>query len=171
MKNIKVALVLCLLSIIIVSCSDNMTTHGQNDLIEDVIGKYEGNLRDLTNSNKEYSAEVLINKISNTSIEMILLCEIMDTTIIFDVYHNSDSLMICFTDEDFEHHYGHGRSEMNHMMNDGDMWDWMHHLDEDHEPGENHFGGFDMDHHSFNYNFYNLEDERVEYMFEGVKSK
>lgn len=168
MKNIKLTVIVFMLSILIMSCTDHMLGLGEIDLTENIIGKYEGKLFDLDESNNNYDAEVFIERMSNNSIKMSLNCEIMDTAITFDLFENQDSLMVCFNGEDFENHYGHGRSGVQHMMNNNEMYNWMHHLDEDHEFGEMHYGGFDMNMHSFRYEFMDA-DNRSEYVFEGEK--
>jgi len=40
---------------------------------------------------------------------------------------------------------------MGDMMN-GET-EWMHHLDDEHNEGDEHYGGFDMQHNTFGYQF------------------
>ena len=167
MKLFKLSLIVSLLSIFAISCSENSTDASVDDPRDEITGIYQGTLTNKLNIDKEYPAEVHISEVSDESIEMYLFCEIMDTTIVFDVYRNDDSLMVCLTGDDFEHHYGHHGDEGHHMMGDGHMWDWQHHLDEDHRPGEEHYGGFHMEDHTFRYEFFNPVHERMEYVFEG----
>lgn len=168
MKNIKILSVMFLFSIFVLSCTNNMSTQGQIDLTENIIGNYKGNLKDLNDSYKDYPTDVLIERLSNNTIKMTLHCDIMDTTINFDIYQYMDSLMVCLNGENFENHYGHSKTGKHHMMGDGEMYDWMHHLDEDHEAGEMHYGGFNMDMRSFKYQFTDDKDN-VNYVFEGIK--
>ena len=49
-----------------------------------------------------------------------------------------------------------GQGHMNGGMM-GDMQnnetEWMHHLNDEHQDGDEHFGGFDLQHHAFDYTF------------------
>jgi hypothetical protein len=48
--------------------------------------------------------------------------------------------------------------------------EWMHHLNDDHQPGDEHYGGFDMDHHAFSYSFQmNEEDTSYSLTFHGTR--
>jgi hypothetical protein len=53
--------------------------------------------------------------------------------------------------------YGHmlGEGHNGGMMDDmhESETEWMHHMDEEHDEGDGHFGGFDMGNHSFSYTF------------------
>lgn len=169
MKLFKMSLILSLLSVLLISCNDNSSNTTVDDPRDEVTGIYQGTFTDKLNSNQEYAAEVQITEVSEESIEMYLTCEVMDTIIVFDVYRNDDSLMVCLRGDDFEHHYGHHRRGGHHMMGDGNMWDWGHHLDEHHDPGERHYGGFHMEDHTFRYEFFNPVQERMEYVFEGQR--
>ncbi|MFO7790983.1 MAG: hypothetical protein R6V32_10465, partial [Bacteroidales bacterium] len=90
-------------------------------------------------------------------------------------YEHHDSAYVCFTGERFEEMYGHMLGK-GHMMGGmmGDIGngetEWMHHMDEEHDEGDEHFGGFDMDHHTFSYTFHMNDGHEPRFMhFEGVK--
>jgi hypothetical protein len=64
-------------------------------------------------------------------------------------------------------------------MNGGMMSDitngeteWRHHMDDEHQPGDEHFGGFDREHRSFGYSF-RMMDGDSPYMlnFQGTKQE
>lgn len=167
MNYLKVNLLIAGISLI--SCTENATNSDNLNLTENISGTYVGSLIDNNQNNIEYNAEVEISQLSETSIDMVLHCEIMDTTISFDVYRNDDSIMVCLEGEDFEECYGHSKSGHHHMMDDDDKWDWMHHLNEDHDPGDKHYGSFDNDKHTFTYRFTNEQNTAIEYVFEGIK--
>ena len=84
--------------------------------------------------------------------------EDFDTSVILDIYHDGDDIRVCLTGDDFENMYGHmlGQGHMGGGMM-GDMQnnetEWMHHLNDEHQEGDEHFGNFDMQHHNFSYTF------------------
>ena len=103
----------------------------------------------------------------------------IDTTFMLDYYEHNDSIMVCLTGDDFENEYGHmlGMSHMSGgMMGDmmGDIGDgetkWMHHMGDEHDEGDEHFGGFDMANGSFSYSFRMMNSSTQYYLkFHGVK--
>lgn len=65
---------------------------------------------------------------------------------------------------------------MDHMLSGGHMHSnenetqWEHHMEDEHDDGDIHFGGFDMDHHTFFYSFRMMENDSVYYInFQGEK--
>ena len=120
-------------------------------------------------------ASAEITKIRKGTIEVHLYNVELDTTFMLNVYEHQDSVQVCFTGDDFENMYGHkmGQGHISGgMMNDiqNDETEWMHHLNDEHQEGDEHFGGFDMQNHTFRYRF-NLLDEGIskEFQFEGQK--
>jgi len=81
-----------------------------------------------------------------------------DTTFMLNFYGHHDSAYVCFTGNDFEEMYGHklgGGHMMGGMMgdiNNGET-EWMHHMDDEHDKDDEHFGGFDMNDLTFTYTF------------------
>lgn len=133
-----------------------------DDLInDDITGTYIGTLI-LNQSNKSSEtakaevvpATIVISEVGN-QIQVHCLAEAFDTTVILDIYHNGDDIMVCLTGDDFENMYGHmyGQGNMMHgnMQHNGS--EWTQHLNNEHQEGDEHFGSFDMQHHSFNYTF------------------
>ena len=55
-------------------------------------------------------------------------------------------------------------------MHDGET-EWMHHMDEEHDERDEHFGGFSMTNHSFSYIFQmNRNDSSDDLHFQGIKN-
>lgn len=104
-------------------------------------------------------------------IQVHCYAEDFDTTIMLDVYHDGNNIMVCLTGEDFENMYGHklgqghmGGGMMGHMQNN--ETEWMHHLNDEHQEGDEHFGNFNMEHHTFNYTFQKSDGD---FYFQGTK--
>jgi hypothetical protein len=58
------------------------------------------------------------------------------------------------------------------MMNDiqNGETQWMHHMSDEHEDGDEHFGGFDMHEMTFTYSFKMMDEGSPYYLrFHGVK--
>ena len=99
----------------------------------------------------------------------------IDTTIMLDYFEHNDSVMVCLSGDDFENEYGHMSGEGH--MSGGMMGDisngeteWMHHMNDEHEDGDEHPGGFDMVHGTFTYSFRMMENLTPYYLnFQGIK--
>ncbi len=119
------------------------------------------------------SAEV--SMMGNNQIEVHCFGEEIDTTFMLDYYEHNDSVLVCLTGDEFESMYGHMLGEGH--MSGGMMGDiqngeseWMHHMNEEHKDGDEHFGGFDMGEHTFSYSFYMMDGTTPYYLkFHGVK--
>ncbi len=99
-----------------------------------------------------------------------------DTLFMLNYYSHHDSVYVCFTGEEFEEMYGHmpgeGHSMGGGMMGDigNDETEWMHHINDEHDADDVHFGGFDMDHHAFTYTFEMMDGENPYTLrFKGTK--
>lgn len=116
-----------------------------------------------------------VNMMGDNRIEVHCFGEALDTTFMLDYYEHNDSVMVCLTGSDFSNMYGHGLGE-GHMSggmmgdrNGGDT-EWIHHMDDEHVSGDEHFGGFNMDASSFTYSFRMIEGSTPHYLkFHGVK--
>lgn len=108
-------------------------------------------------------------------IEVHCFGEEIDSTFMLDYYEHNDSIMVCLTGDDFENMYGHmlgGGHMSGGMMGDigGEDTEWMHHMKDEHDHDDEHFGGFDMDEHSFTYSFRMMDGSTPYYLkFHGVK--
>jgi hypothetical protein len=121
----------------------------------------------------EATAEVTI--VGENEIQVNCYTSDFDTTFMLNYYEHQDSAYVCFTGERFEEMYGHmlgGGHMMGGMMGDigeGET-EWMHHMDEEHDDDDEHFGGFNMDDHTFSYTFRMMDGEiPYEFHFQGSK--
>ena len=141
--------------ILLFSCdtSDSITSNN------DVSGTYVGTLTAINtagrgNTEAVIPATTIVQNVGN-QIEIHCVGENFDETLMLDLYENGEQMMVCFTGEAFEEMYGHmlGGGNMVGGNMQGNNNQWMQHLNNDHEESDEHFGGFDMQHHSFNYTF------------------
>jgi hypothetical protein len=130
--------------------------------VADVEGVYEGTLNGLLTKSSDGLTENIpaTTKISQTGeneIQVHCYSENFDTTFMMNYYMDDDSAFVCYTGDNFEGMYGHmlGEGHNGGMMDDmhESETEWMHHMDEEHDEGDGHFGGFDMTNHSFSYTF------------------
>ncbi|MUP39398.1 hypothetical protein [Labilibaculum euxinus] len=168
MKSKIIAAVLISL-VIFVACGKN-----DDEQLNDITGKYTGTLslksvvKSGSSSDDHAYADVMI---VGEQIQVHCYGEELDTTFMLDYYQHSDSVFVCHTGEEFEQIYGHMLGE-NHMSGGmmGDLHngetEWMHHLNEEHQEGDVHFGGFDMQQHTFSYLF---KMEEGDFLFHGAK--
>ncbi len=118
-----------------------------------------------------------ISKTSDGLIEVHCYGDELDTTFMLNYYNNNDSVMVCLTGNAFEEMYGHmmGQGHMGGGMM-GDIQNgetpWQHHLSDEHQLEDEHFGGFDMMNHTFGYRFQTTDGDN-QYMldFQGEKSR
>lgn len=154
--------------IVLFSCetSDDLNNY-------DVTGTYVGTLTTslsssrLSETNLAIPATVVVSSFGD-QIQIHCFAEDFDTSVILDIYDHNDNVMVCLTGEEFENMYGHmlGQGNMNgHMQNNGT--DWMQHLNNEHQEDDEHFGSFDMQHHTFNYTF---KMNNGDFYFEGLKN-
>lgn len=116
-----------------------------------------------------------VSLMGDNRIEVHCFGEEIDTTFMLGYYEHNDSVMVCLTGNDFKNMYGHMPGEGH--MGGGMMGDiqkgeseWMHHMNDEHQNGDEHFGGFDMGDHTFTYSFYMMDGSNPYYLkFHGVK--
>ncbi|MDF1573339.1 MAG: hypothetical protein P1P82_17150 [Bacteroidales bacterium] len=153
-----------------------------------VQGIYEGSISGFQTKSTAIEAESIpatseISITGENKIQVHCYSDNFDTTFMMNYYLDNDSAYVCYTGNDFEEMYGYMLGE-SHMMGGmmggmmGDMMDdmqdgetqWMHHMGEEHEEGDEHFGGFDMNDHSFSYTFQmDRNDFSDDLHFHGVK--
>ncbi|MBG7630415.1 MAG: hypothetical protein IZT56_08280 [Bacteroidetes bacterium] len=171
MKSIIKLIYLSLFITILISCEKN------DDLnISEVSGTYVGTLSTDV-AGKSISAKSTSGLEDPATAEITMVGEQIqvhcyndnfDTTLMLDLFRNNEDLQVCLTGNDFEEMYGHmsaDRGGMNGGMM-GDTSQWMQHLSDEHEQGDQHFGGFDMSQNAFEYTF-NVDGN--EYHFQGLK--
>jgi hypothetical protein len=150
--------------------------------VNDIEGVYEGTFS-VSSSLKAASLDggeddpgsAEINMMDDNQIEVHCFGEKIDTTFMLDYYAHNDSVMVCLTGKDFEYMYGHmlgnghlGGGMMNDIQNGETQW--MHHMNDEHEDREEHFGGFDMNEMTFTYSFKMMDETSPYYLrFHGIK--
>jgi len=152
------------------SCNnDESDTSNERSYMDNIVGTYTG---DFSLEKSSSGTPAIANVSLNEEDQLIIHCygEIMDTIIVMDAFQNGDSVMVCNTGEDFYQEYGHmgnGYHMMDMRMN---QTEWMHHMQNDHQTGDEHYGGFDMQRHSFHYEFKMMENDTLHRItFNGVK--
>ena len=174
MKKIKLITVVALLGMFsFPACDDSDFPTDQR-----IEGTYIGTISTGLNKSSVINEGDAIAEITKTADQMIqvhLYNEKLDSTFMLNYYEDMDYINVCFTGEDFEQMYGHmlGQGHMNGgMMNDigNNETEWMHHLNDEHREGDEHFGGFNMLNETFEYNFNKMVGgEMHNYIFRGMR--
>ncbi|QIA08369.1 hypothetical protein [Draconibacterium halophilum] len=122
------------------------------------------------------NATMVVTKSGEELIQVHCFTDEIDTTFMLNYYEHNDSVMVCLNGEAFTEMYGHmmGQGHMGGgMMGDigPNQSEWQHHMSDEHQPGDEHFGGFDRMNHSFGYKF-DMVDGTSHYSmyFEGTKN-
>jgi len=164
-----------------VSCEKE--TQESNNAIEGTyIGKLStsNTLKSVLVDSINEDATAIITMMDSSLIQLHCYGSQFDTTIQLNAYHFNDSIMVCLTDSNFVHSYGHmmgqGKGMMgNGMMGGGTMMTdttttWGKHLWHDHNTGDMHYGGFSMMDKSFNYAFKMMDGDSMYFLhFKGTK--
>lgn len=175
-KNVNILLVIALLAGFL-ACNKTEETPQDNS----IEGTYKGTLTASLKSAEglfpgSADATAVVNKSGDELIEVHCFTDEIDTTFMLNYYENNDSVMVCLTGDAFGEMYGHmmGQGHMGGgMMGDinPNETEWQHHLNDEHQPGDEHFGGFDMMNHSFGYTFEMMDGENhYSVHFEGTKN-
>ncbi len=171
MKNLKTILVLFALAIGLLFTSCSKKNNQSSNLVNKVIGTYKGTL---VAENITYNGTADVSAVNDSVIQIHCYDQDdFDTTFVMEMYKNGDSVMLCNTGEDFYSHYGHYMTGRHHMSEDmmGNMGgmdnDWQQHLSNQHQPGDIHYGDFDMKNGTFNYSF--DKDNGMQKSFFGIK--
>lgn len=149
-----------------------------NEIAGEYIGSFSisGSLKPAPLGNlDENHGTAVVSMMGDSQIEVHCFGEEIDTTFMLNYYNHNDSVMVCLTGDDFEHMYGHMLGE-GHMgggmmgdISEGES-EWMHHMDDEHTDGDEHFGGFNMGDNSFTYSFRMMDGSTPYYLkFHGVK--
>jgi hypothetical protein len=147
---------------------------------QSVEGTYVGSftttstLKSATTTTGSMMDTAIVKLISNGQINVHCFGDGMDSTFILNTYQNGDSLMVCLDGQDFNNEYGHmmGDESMmggEHMMGNNSTA-WGQHMNAEHQVGDHHFGGFDMQNGNFSYSFKMMEGNSINYKkFQGTK--
>lgn len=158
MKNLKSIIIVGIIGITVIATSCSKKTEPpKNDIIAQVVGTYKGTL---ATGSVEHDGTTDVSAVNDSVIQIHCYDQDdFDTTFVMEMYENGDSVMLCNTGEDFYSQYGHYMMGRHHMSDDmmGNMGsmdnDWQQHLSSQHQPGDKHYGDFDMDNGTFNYSF------------------
>ena len=158
------SMAILLIALILTSCQ-------KTDIAEEesVAGIYTGTLtydtdtKSLNDSGKSEKATVEISEMGNNLLEVHCYNEAVDTTFTLNYYNHNEQALVCYTGNEFEARYGHELGESHSvggMMKDmgAGETEWMHHLNDEHSDDDEHYGGFNMQNHSFRYRF-EIEEE------------
>jgi hypothetical protein len=137
-------------------------------------GTYEGTLTYDSNlkstipfTGGTHSASAEITAINDDLIEVHCYSTVLDTTFMLNIYSHNDSVNVCLTGSDFTNMYGHmlGQGHMGGMMEDiaNGQTNWMHHMNDEHQTSDEHFGGFNLDDHSFGYRIKMMDGDNPYY--------
>jgi hypothetical protein len=178
-RKLFIALTIIVASVVATSCEK--TDDQSNDGIE---GTYVGlftNSTSLKSSVLETGGEddgiAEVTMIGDDQVQVHCSGNNIDTTIMLNYFEHNDSVMVCLTGDDFQRTYGHmyGAGHMSGGMM-GDMMngetEWMHHMNDEHQNGDEHFGGFNMHDGTFTYSFRMMDGTTPYYLkFHGTKGE
>lgn len=170
-KNVVFMLSISLISLLALSsCSKDSLNLNSREYLNNVSGTYKGFLVSTDNTYNGLSGTAEISVTPENQLMIHCYSELLDTTFVMDAFENGDSIMVCETGDEFYNEYGHMSDGYNMMGMHGDQSEWMQHLGQDHQQGDEHYGGFDMSTHTFNYKIKMMKDGSVEIVeFEGTK--
>ncbi|TVZ28743.1 hypothetical protein JM83_3893 [Gillisia sp. Hel_I_86] len=176
MKQIKLIATIVVLTVL-AACEKS------EDPSENVIeGTYLGTLTHSdglkrNGASQEEDAVAEVTNIGNNLLEIHCYSNELDTTFVLNYYQHDDSVLVCFNGEDFENMYGHMLGQghgSGSMMNDkqNGETEWTHHLNDEHEEGDEHFGGFSMQDQAFGYRFKMMDGDVPYYLqFQGKRQE
>ncbi len=162
-----------LVVIFAVSCKKNDTTPASTQgLSKQVSGTYSGELKN-SQTNQTKPATLTVSSLNDSLISLHCISSNFDRTINMMVYSDNDSIMMCFTGQDFYNEYGHNLNNHNFCgskpegwhsdwENDHDHWwggqnnmsnAWNNHMNTQHNPGDQHYGWCYPANHSCKYIF------------------
>lgn len=167
MKKINLIISTVLSMLVLAACEKSEDVSSQ-----EIEGTYVGFLTGFDNAKSENNESAIaeIRKSGKELIEVHLYSHRVDTTFMLNYYEHNNSVLVCLNGDDFENMYGHmlGQGHINGgMMGDmqNDESEWVHHLKDEHQDNDDHFGGFEMHTNTFDYqlnmmdgiNSYNLK--------------
>jgi hypothetical protein len=180
MKKWKGIVLVGIIALTVAATSCSKKEPLKKDLISQIAGTYKGTLTNSTGLKHDGTADV--SAVSDSVVQIHCFDQDgFDTTFVMEFYRNGDSVMLCNTGEDFFNRYGHEMTGQHHMwdnmsgnmmgnMGSMDNDDWQQHMRNQHQPGDEHFGSFDMDNGMFNYLF-EMKNSAQSKSFSGKKIK
>jgi hypothetical protein len=169
MQKLKVLILFVFVTLFVGACTKHDTINVDRPYLDNITGTYFGEFT-VNNGQQSIAGTAVVTRTDNDEIQIHCYGDILDTTLVMDAFDNGDSVMLCNNGDDFYNEYGHMGSGY-HMMDMGmGESEWMYHLETDHHAGDEHFGGFDMNHHTFGYSFQMMEGDTISYTdFQGEK--
>jgi hypothetical protein len=135
------------------SCKKDEAFPSAVDYIDQITGTYTGTLEKASGLKATDPGTADVSYIEGSTVEIHCYGDAFDTTFRMDIYADNDNIMLCATGDNFESTYGHMQGDY-HMDHHGEnQTEWGHHMEDSHNAGDQHFGGFDMTNHSMNYTF------------------
>lgn len=158
--------------LVVISCEKNKDANPADPSITEITGTYNGEFVQASSPDSATPGKAVVTIADNSRLTIHCVSEDLDTTFMVDAFDDGDSVMVCYTGQDFSDMYGHMESDDGHMMMNmgSDETEWMHHLEVDHKTGDTHPGGFDKTDHTFFYNMpimYGNSEQQL--LFKGVK--
>ncbi|MFA9389434.1 MAG: hypothetical protein ACERKD_06485 [Prolixibacteraceae bacterium] len=147
------------------------------DISPSVEGTYTGTLIKSTGLKSialDGDVNVDVNLMDSITLEIHCYGGELDTTMMLNYYEENDSTFLCFSNEQFQGMFGYafGSTHMmgGGMMGNNDDDEWMNHMQNENYTSNEHFGGFNMMDHSFDYTFNRSEDDSIAHFhFHGLK--
>jgi|AMWB02.1.fsa_nt_gi hypothetical protein len=170
MKTRKILVISAMIisTMVVVSCKKDKN---ESDLTNQVTGTYNGTLTQGALKSGAGSAKCDVSRFNDYTVEIHCYGIELDTTFMLELYQNANYMMACFTSDDFYNEYGHYESEDHHMMgNNGDWTNWDQHMSNDHESGDQHYGSFNTDDHTFDYTL-KMHNNQGDYTLRFIGSK
>jgi hypothetical protein len=178
-RNLFIGMLFISALLVVASCAKS-----EDDTGESIEGTYYGTLtrtstlKSIQSGNEELADGIAeVSRMGEGQIEVHCYGDEIDTTFMLDYYMHNDSAYVCLTGADFESMYGHmlGSGHMGgSMMGDigDDETEWMHHMSDEHDDGDEHFGGFDMHNETFTYSIEMMDENGTYYLkFNGSKEQ
>ncbi len=171
MKTLKILSISIVVILVTFTVACNKKNNVQ-DLSSEISGTYTGTLK--SNNQKNVSDAVAdISESGDNQIEIHCYGNEIDTTFEQRLFDDGDTIQMCSAGEDFYNEYGHqmtNQGEHHDMMTGTNDISWMHHMDEEHDENDEHFGFFKPSEGIFSYTF-NLMSGGVSYtaVFNGTK--
>ncbi len=176
MKRLTKILITGVLTVLTVAACER-SDDTPDDVGAEIQGTYTGIISRIESngvSSDSFTGTTTVTLVGDREIEVHCYGSDLDTTLVLNYYEHLESVNVCLTGDAFENMYGHmlGAGHMGGMM--GDMLngetEWEHHMEDEHQEGDEHFGGFGMDDHSFGFDF-NIMNEGNPYTlrFQGQK--
>ncbi|MCF6184457.1 MAG: hypothetical protein L3J56_07505 [Bacteroidales bacterium] len=171
MKTLKILSISIVAILVTFTVACNKKNNVQ-DLSSEISGIYTGTLK--SNNQKNVSDAVAdISESGDNQIEIHCYGNDIDTTFVQRLFDDGDTIQMCSVGDAFYNEYGHqmtNQSEHHDMMKDSEGMSWAHHMDEEHDENDEHYGFFNLSEGTFSYTF-NLMSGGVAYtaIFNGTK--